>query len=195
MASNTSVVTPQRFSEGFSYPDYMAQINVNKERMDGYYHNFQVSAEDEASLKALAADPNGPTKMLVLGEDWCGDVVRGLPVLAKMAEAAGWEMRVFPRDQHHDIMNEFLKEGQWMSIPTAVFYTSDHRYILHWIERPEVADQEQREIEEAIRVENPDISDQEFGRERRTRTGARAEAWQQATVEEIISKLQAGISS
>ena len=195
MASNTSVVTPQRFSEGFSYPDYMAQINVNKERMDGYYQNFQVSAEDEASLKALAADPNGPTKMLVLGEDWCGDVVRGLPVLAKMAEAASWEMRVFPRDQHHDIMNEFLKEGQWMSIPTAVFYTSDHRYILHWIERPEVADEEQREIEKAIREENPDISDQEFGRERRTRTGARAEAWQQATVEEIISKLQAGISS
>ena len=195
MASNTSVVTPQRFSEGFSYSDYMAQVNVNKERMDGYYQNFQVSAENEASLKALAADPNGPTKMLVLGEDWCGDVVRGLPVLAKMAEAAGWDMRVFPRDQHHDIMNEFLKEGQWMSIPTAVFYTSDHRYILHWIERPEVADQEQREIEQAIREENPAISDQEFGRERRTRSGARAEAWQQATVEEIISKLQAGISS
>ena len=58
-----------------------------------------------------------------------------------------------------------------MSIPTAVFYTSDHRYILHWIERPEVADQEQREIEQAIRAENPDISDQEFGRERRTRSG------------------------
>ena len=58
-----------------------------------------------------------------------------------------------------------------------------------------MADQEQREIEQAIREENPDISDQEFGRERRTRSGARAEAWQQATVEEIISKLQAGISS
>ena len=194
MASNTSVVTPQRFEEGFTYADYMAQINVNKDRMDGYYDNFKVTAENEASLKALASEPNGPTKMLVLGEDWCGDVVRGLPVLARMAEAAGWNMRVFPRDQHHDIMNEFLKEGQWMSIPTAVFYTSDHRYILHWIERPEVADQEQREIEAAIRAENPDISDQDFGRERRTRTSARAEAWQQATVEEIINRLQKSIS-
>lgn len=191
MASNTSVVTPQRFSVGFTYPDYMAQVNVNKERMDGYYENFQVTAADDAALKALASAANGPTKMLVLGEDWCGDVVRGLPVLARMAEAAGWDMRIFPRDQHHDIMNEFLKEGQWMSIPTAVFYTSDHRYILHWIERPDVADQEQREIEKAIRDENPDISDQDFGRERRTRSAARAEAWQQATVEEIIGKLQA----
>ena len=195
MASNTSVVTPQRFEEGFTYADYMAQINVNKDRMDGYYENFKVTAENEASLKALASDPNGPTKMLVLGEDWCGDVVRGLPVLARMAEAAGWNMRVFPRDQHHDIMNEFLKNGQWMSIPTAVFYTSDHRYIMHWIERPEVADQEQREIEEAIRAENPDITAQEFGRERRARTSAKAEAWQQATVEEIIDHLQKSISA
>ncbi len=194
MASNTSVVTPQRFSEGFTYPDYMAQVNVNKDRMDGFYQNFQVKPRDEAALKDLAANPNGPTKMLVLGEDWCGDVVRGLPVLARMAEAAGWDMRVFPRDQHHDIMNEFLKNGEFMSIPTVVFYTSDHRYILHWIERPEVAEREVKEIEVALRAENPDMSDSDFGRERRARTAARAEAWQQATVEEIINKLQRGIA-
>ncbi|MDE2844629.1 MAG: thioredoxin family protein [Chloroflexota bacterium] len=194
MASNTSVVTPQRFDEGFTYADYMAQVNVNKDRMDGFYENFKVTAENEASLKELAANSDGPTKMLVLGEDWCGDVVRGLPVLARMAEAAGWDMRIFPRDQHHDIMNEFLKEGQWMSIPTVVFYTSDHRYILHWIERPEVAEKESKEIEEAIREENPGINDQDFGRERRARMASKAEAWQQATVEEIIGKLQQGIA-
>ena len=195
MASNTSAVTPQRFSEGFAYSDYMAQINVNKERMDGFYENFKVTPENVASLKELASNPNGPTKMLVLCEDWCGDVVRGLPVLARIAEAAGWEMRVFPRDQHHDIMNEFLKNGEWMSIPTAVFYTSDHRYILHWIERPEAAEREIMEIEEAIRAENPNINDQDYGRERRARTAARAEAWQQATVEEIIDRLQANLST
>ena len=194
MASNTSVVTPQRFDEGFTYPDYMAQINVNKERMDGYYEAFKITPENEASLKALASDPNGPTKMLVLGEDWCGDVVRGLPVLARMAEAAGWDMRVFPRDQHHDIMNEFLKNGEWMSIPTAVFYTSDHRYILHWIERPEIAEREIKEIEETLRAGNPDMSEQDFGRERRARTAAKAQDWQQATVEEIIDRLQKGIA-
>ena len=194
MASNTSVVTPQRFDEGFTYFDYMAQINVNKERMDGYYEAFKITPENEASLKALASDPNGPTKMLVLGEDWCGDVVRGLPVLARMAEAAGWDMRVFPRDQHHDIMNEFLKNGEWMSIPTAVFYTSDHRYILHWIERPEIAEREIKEIEETLRAGNPDMSEQDFGRERRARTAAKAQDWQQATVEEIIDRLRKGIA-
>ncbi len=194
MTSETSVVTPNRFSEGFTHADYMAQINVNKDRMETFYQNFQVTPEDAAALKELVGNPNGPAKMLVLCEDWCGDVVRGLPVLARITEAAGWEMRVFPRDQHHDIMNEFLKDGQWMSIPTAVFYTADHRYICHWIERPASAEREIGEIEAGIRAENPDISEQDFGRERRARTAARAEAWQQASVEEIIALLNNSIS-
>ena len=193
MTSETSVVTPQRFSEGFTHADYMAQINVNKDRMEAFYENFHVTPQDDAALKELVANPNGPAKMLVLCEDWCGDVVRGLPVLARITESAGWEMRVFPRDQHHDIMNEFLKNGQWMSIPTAVFYTADHRYICHWIERPEVAEQEINDIAKAIKAENPDISEQDFGRERRARTAARAEAWQQASVEEIVDLLRNSI--
>ena len=193
MASETSAVTPQRFSEGISYSDYFDQIKVNKERFQNFYDNFKVTQENAEALKELASNPDGPTKMLVLGEDWCGDVVRGMPVLARMAEAAGWDMRIFPRDEHHDIMNEFLKNGEWMSIPTAVFYTSDHRYICHWIERPDVADQEMLAIEAAIRAENPDINDQDFGRERRTRTAARAEAWQQASVEEIIERLKGNV--
>ncbi len=189
MAEQTSVVTPQRFEQGFTYPDYIAQIKINKARFEGFYDNFQVRPEEAAALKSLTERPDGPAKMLVLGEDWCGDVIRGMPVLARVAEATGWEMRVFPRDEHHDIMNEFLKNGEWMSIPVAVFYTRDHRYICHWIERPEVAEQEIHEIEEAIRRENPEINDQDFGRERRTRTAARAEAWQQATVEELLGLL------
>jgi len=190
MARASSVVTPKRFGEGFSYSDYMAQIKVNKDRFQGFYENFQMSAENADALRALNQQDGGPTKMLVLGEDWCGDVVRGMPVLARIAEVGGLEMRIFPRDEHHDIMNEFLKNDAWMSIPVAVFYTGDHNYICHWIERPESADKEMVEIEAAIRAENPEISDQDFGRERRGRTAARAVDWQHASVDEIVALLK-----
>ena len=72
-----------------------------------------------------------------------------------------------------------------MSIPVVVFYTADHEYICHWIERPEVAVVEQREIEKAIRDEKPDIDDREFGQQRRARTAARADDWIAATVVEL----------
>ena len=193
MVREASVVTPERFNSGVNYDEYMDQIKVNKARFEGFYDNFRVKPESANALNSLVQRADGPAKMLVLGEDWCGDVVRGLPVLARVAEAAGLEMKVFPRDENHDIMNEFLKNGQWMSIPTAVFYTKDHQYICHWIERPEVAEREMEEIEAAIRAENPEISDQEFGRERRTRTAARAVDWQHASVDELVDLLTRSI--
>lgn len=185
MARETSVVTPERFSQGFDYPSYMDQIKVNKARFEGYYDDFKMSAEDAALFKELAQRPDGPAKMMVIGEDWCGDVIRGLPVLARIAEAAGIPISIFPRDSHTDIMDEYLKEGKYMSIPVVVFYTADHEYICHWIERPEVAVVEQREIEKAIRDEKPDIDDREFGQQRRARTAARADDWIAATVVEL----------
>ena len=192
MARETSVVTPERFQEGFSYSDYIAQIKVNKARFEEFY-KFQVKPEDDQALKELASRANGPAKMLVLGEDWCGDVIRGMPMLARVADAAGLEMSVFPRDQHHDIMNECLKNGEWMSIPVAVFYTKDHQYICHWIERPASAEREIEEIGEAIRAENPEIDEQAFGRARRERTAARAADWQQDSVTELKELLAASI--
>ena len=190
MAQQTSVVTPERFARGMTYDEYMGSVKVNKARIEEYYANVSVESEQADALKELTNAEGGPARMMVIGEDWCGDVVRELPVLARVAEAAGLELRIFPRDENHDIMNEFLKEGKYMSIPVAVFYDQGHEYICHWIERSEVANREQGEIEAAIRSENPDISDQDFGRQRRAQTAARASDWQKATVDELVGMLR-----
>jgi thiol-disulfide isomerase/thioredoxin len=109
------------------------------------------------------AKPNGPAKMLVLGESWCPDVFRGAPVFARLAEAAGIEARFFFRDQNKDIMAEFLKDGEYESIPVAVFYTKDHQYIAHWIERPVLANREMKELLGPMyaRMRKPDLTDEE----------------------------------
>ena len=190
MAQQTSVVTPERFAQGMTYDEYMESVKVNKARIEEYYANVSLESAQTDALKELTNAEGGPARMMVIGEDWCGDVVRELPVLARVAEAAGLELRIFPRDENHDIMNEFLKEGKYMSIPVAVFYDQGHEYICHWIERSETANREQGEIEAAIRSEDPDISDQDFGRQRRSRTAARAGDWQKATVDELVGMLR-----
>ena len=182
-----SVVTPERFATGLTYEQYIDQIERNKDRFQMNYEGTTVSEEDAAALRALVAKPNGPAKVLVLGEDWCPDVYRGLPVLAKIAEAAGMELRVFPRDQHLDIMNEFLKDGEHQSIPTAVFYTNDHRYITHWIERPQQANDEMhlmRKLYEGRTREEaaPDV--------RAFQEGPVWAGWRDATVKEIRELLE-----
>jgi hypothetical protein len=141
-----SVVTPERFASGLTYQEYFDRIQNNKDRFQMNYDGTTVSEQEAAALRALVAKPNGPAKMLVLGEDWCPDVYRGMPVLARIAEASGMEMRIFPRDENLDIMDEFLNQGEHRSIPTAVFYTRDHQYIYHWIERPAKAQEEMGEM-------------------------------------------------
>ena len=189
MASETSVVTLERYSGGFTYKEYLDQIKVNKDWFERLYDNFQLQPEDSQFFRDAAQNPAGPARLMVIGEDWCPDVYRGMPVMAKIAEAAGIEMRVFPRDDNLDIMNEFLKEGQFLSIPTAVFYTRDHQYICHWIERPARATRDMAEILEQAKREMPDSPEAEQRAVARPRNQARFPDWQQESVREIRAML------
>jgi hypothetical protein len=193
LAKKTTVVTPQRFAQGYTFDSYMSSIKVNKERILSYYKDFKVKSADAKALQALAQRPKGPAKALVLAEDWCTDVVRGLPALARLAEVASLEMRVFPRDQNSDIMREFLKQGKYESIPTMVFYTKDLDYICHWIERPGLADKDIAAIEADIKREKPGLDEREFGIERRNRMSAYVPSWQQAVVEEVRDMLEKSV--
>jgi thiol-disulfide isomerase/thioredoxin len=183
--SKTSVVTPQRFASGLSYKEYIAQITVNADRFLQYYESAKVAPEDAEYFKKALKHPNGAVKMLALAEDWCPDVYRGLPVVARLAEATGLELRIFPRDKHLDIMAEFLNQGQFQSVPTVVFYTKDNRYIAHWIERPAFANKDRAEIDAQVRKEMPNADDQAIRAEVRVRTSARYPLWQQESVKEI----------
>ena len=189
MTSKATAVTKERFAKGYTYAEYLAHVKVNKGRFQQYYDDFSLKPGDAEFLRQVAQQPGGPAKVVALGEDWCPDVYRGIPTMARVAEAAGLEMRIFPRDENLDMMDEFLKDGKWQSIPTFVFYTADQEYICHWIERPTVADKEIGEIEAAIRDENPGIDDREFGVERRKRITPRFPGWQQDTVEELKEML------
>lgn len=184
MPDKSSVVTPERFGEGLTYDDYIAQINVNKDQFQNLYDQFQLTKEDAKFFHEAAQHLNGPAKLMAIGEDWCPDVYRGIPVMARIAEASGIEMRVFPRDSHLDIMNEFLN-GEYMSIPVAVFYTQDHQYIGHWVERPESANRDRAQIEEQIKLDMPDADEKSARAELRSRNQARFPIWQQESVTEM----------
>lgn len=187
-----SVVTPERFESGLTWQQYFAdKVIRNRDKFQFNYDETRISDEDAAALRALVALPNGPARVLVLGEDWCPDVFRGLPVLVRIAEAAGMELRVFPRDDNLDIMNEFLKDGEHQSIPTAVFYTRDHRYICHWIERPAKANAEMGEMQKLFEGLDRE-KDRDLMRDRYNefQTGPTWSSWREATVKEIRALLE-----
>jgi len=186
-----SVVTPERFAAGLTWEQYRERIKRNREKFEYNYGETVIADEDAEAFRSLVARPDGPAKVLALGEDWCPDVFRGLPVMVRIAEAAGMELRIFPRDDNLDIMNEFLNRGESQSIPTLVFYTRDHRYIAHWIERPAKANAELEEIPKLFEGLDRE-KDRDEMRERydEFQRGPVWASWRQATVQELRELLQ-----
>ena len=126
-------LTAERFAQGLTYEDFKAQMTRNRERMEDNERTVSLSEADIEVFKHLPA----PLNVLVLAEDWCGDVINNLPVLARLAEESGTlHVRVFPRDQHLDLMDMYLKDGQHRSIPVFAFFDQEFTPVGHWIERP-----------------------------------------------------------
>src|SRR5437763_5571459 len=122
-----------RFDRGLTYDAYKAQMTRNRERFEQNEAAVRIPQADLAALRALPR----PVHVLVLAEDWCGDVIANLPVLGRLAKDSGkLDVRVFLRDQNDDIMERYLNKGQFKSIPVFVFFDEAFRELGHWIERP-----------------------------------------------------------
>jgi thiol-disulfide isomerase/thioredoxin len=128
-------VTAERFNQGMTYEEYKTQMNRNRERFDETEAAVELNPADVEAFKSLPK----PLNVLVLAEDWCGDVISGLPVLGKLAEAVGGKLnvRVFLRDQNLDLMEQYLKEGQFRSIPVFAFFDENFNALGDMKERPQ----------------------------------------------------------
>ncbi len=115
------VVNAQRFTQGLTVEDYLSSIGDNKSRFEPHINAFKLSPAD-ARYFGDVVKSLGAVKVVGIGEDWCPDVHRGLPIVARIAEASGMELRFFLRDKNVDLMNLFLKEGKYQSIPVFAFF-------------------------------------------------------------------------
>ncbi len=126
-------VTRERFEQGMTYAAFKAQMTRNRERFEENERRFTPDPADLAVFQQLPR----PLNVLVLAEDWCGDVIANLPILGRLAEASGkLNLRIFLRDQNLDLMDQYLNQGKFRSIPVFVFFDDDFNEIGRFIERP-----------------------------------------------------------
>ncbi len=77
--------------------------------------------------------------VLVMTEDWCGDSLMNLPILARLVEVApGMDMRIFVRGGAPDLNDHYTARGI-THIPVFTFLGADFDEIGTWVERPQAA--------------------------------------------------------
>jgi len=232
-----SAVTPERFAKGMTFDEYVKYAgsaeNMGREGFGSYfpdagsrgaprkdnsavfrerYARARLHDHQAAAIKWLVAQPGGPAKILVISEDWSSDCRRELPVLQRLAEAGGMEMRIFNRDgkkilgtrrpdpaaapdSNHDLMVEFMNKkngGEWASLPVAVFYTRDFEELLRYFEYPDIYHKDRiRNHQHAARPGETE----EQATERSAREFAALQAspffdlWASAAIDQMLSSL------
>ena len=146
--------TRERFASGMTYQQYKDQMTRNKERFEANERDLKLSADEVAPFKALSR----PVNVLVLAEDWCGDVIANLPILGRIAAETGkLNVRIFLRDHNSDIMDQYLNKGQFKSIPVFVTFDDSFNEIGRFIERPESVTRLRAEKRAALFAAHPEF--------------------------------------
>ncbi|BDU71295.1 thioredoxin family protein [Mesoterricola silvestris] len=107
------------FESGLPYSQWITQGThpANRDRMAEILGSAQLEPQARAWLGALPR----PVRVVAIAEDWCGDVVRHVPVLQRLAQAApNLQVRFVSREQHPQVFARFLTNGG-EAIPKFIF--------------------------------------------------------------------------
>ena len=125
----------QRFVKGMTWKEYVAQMGDTRERTEGNSTKSGLTDDERKFFSGVTH----VKYVMMLAENWCGDVHRNSPLIAHIVESMpGAELRVFLRDQNADLRDTFLNNG-YQSIPVVVFFDKDWNEVGRWIERAHVA--------------------------------------------------------
>ena len=126
------MITKARYCGGETFAEFMARETINHALWVGITHRVSIPLEMSARVEALG----GHWHLLVLSEDWCGDAVNIVPVVAKLAESvSNMDLRILARDENLDIMDSHLT-GKSRSIPIVILLNKKYEECGWWGPRP-----------------------------------------------------------
>jgi Thioredoxin len=123
-----------RYLAATSFEQLLGSVEKNVELWAAMWRHARV---DDEYVRRVTALP-GRWHLLVLSEDWCGDAVNTVPVLAKLVESTpNTDLRVLGREANPDLMDSHLT-GSSRSIPVVILLDDAFEERGWWGPRPTV---------------------------------------------------------
>ncbi len=122
----------ERWARALPFDAFLETARSNVDLWHALYDRARIPPEVLARATALRI----PWHLLVLSEDWCGDAVNTVPVVARLAQLAGnLQLRLLARDDNPDLMDAHLT-GSSRSIPVIMALDGEFREHGWWGPRP-----------------------------------------------------------
>ena len=101
------------FQKGLTFDEYLHSMNVYKEETLYILNEFELTEEEQQQAEMLQQHK---LKAIVLTMDWCGDAMLNIPILLNIAATAHIDVRFLLRDDHLELMDQYLTNGTSRSI-------------------------------------------------------------------------------
>jgi hypothetical protein len=138
----SSCATPARpYAEAFdaavSFDAFLEAVAAHRDLWIGIAERIPDLSEGGRTIRAHWEGAGRPSlRLLVLADDWCGDAIHTVPLMARLMEASGCvDIRVVSRDAFPAVMDRHLTHGG-RSIPMAILLDSDATPLGQWGPRP-----------------------------------------------------------
>lgn len=146
-----------KLNTGLKPEEFIESMSVNKDKFLDWYDQFSWhNEEDEGYFLSLK---NGEdVHCMILAADWCGDVIRNVPVVFRALEETGISTEVLIMEENLDVMDEFLTMGG-RAIPIVLFTDKNGSILGQWGPRP----QHVQEVMIAFKKGKPDRDAPDYG--------------------------------
>lgn len=123
-----------KLNQGLSPQAFIDSMEKNQDTFLSWGEQFAwPNGEIEEFYESL--NNRDDLRCLIIAADWCGDVVRNVPVVFKAMEKAGIPTEVLVMEQHLDVMDQFLTMGG-RSIPVVLITDTGGHVLGQWGPRP-----------------------------------------------------------
>ena len=121
------------FLAGQTFEEFVASTGEHAPLWQAVTRRTTVSSEISAHVEAQG----GTWHLLVLAEDWCGDAVNSLPVVARLAASvSNVDLRIVSRDANPELMDSHLSPTGGRAIPVVILLDADFVERGWWGSRP-----------------------------------------------------------
>ncbi|CAN5691037.1 hypothetical protein BH23GEM11_BH23GEM11_05190 [soil metagenome] len=122
------------YRAGVTFAEFIRDARANRAQWESFARRAPLIVEAAAPLGRV----ENCLRLLVLTDDWCGDAVNTLPVIARMVESArNVELRVVPRDAFPEVRDRHLTNGS-QSIPIVILLDDQGEALGAWGPRPKI---------------------------------------------------------
>ncbi|MFC0212323.1 thioredoxin family protein [Paenibacillus chartarius] len=123
-----------KLGQGLKPQQFIEAMTKNKETFQDWYDRFNWPSEDDKEFFEQLQNRDD-LRCVIIAADWCGDVVRNVPVVFRALEPTGMPVEVLIMEEHLETIDQFLVMGG-RSIPVVIIVDTGGFVLGTWGPRP-----------------------------------------------------------